>query len=138
MQSSLLLAMLLPLFTGCIVQEPRRYPEPRTVVVQPAIVIVDDYDYYPSYGVYYSRNRREYVYLDGGRWVRSPEPRGVTVQVLLSTPTVRMGFRDAPEHHHSAVVQSYPKNWGREENSRNDDDHGKGRKDKKPKGNHSD
>jgi hypothetical protein len=138
LQSGVLMAVLLPLFTGCIVHEPRGYPEHQTVVVHPPIVIVDDYDYYPSYGVYYSRNRNEYVYLDGGRWVRRPEPRGVTVQVLLSTPMVRMGFRDAPEHHHSTVVQSYPKNWGHQETFRKDEHPNKDRKDKKSKGNNSD
>lgn len=138
LQSGILIAVILPLLAGCIVHEQRRYPEHQAVVmVQPPIVIVDDYDYYPRYGVYYSRNRNEYVYLESGRWVRRSEPRGVTVQVLLATPTVRMGFRDAPEHHHTTVVQSYPKDWGRQENSGKDKNPGKGRKDKS-KGNNSD
>ncbi len=134
LQSGVLLAVLLPLFAGCIIQEPRRYPEPRAVVVQPAVVIMDDYDYYPSYGIYYSRNRHEYVYIEGNHWVRRSEPRGVTVQVLLATPTARMNFRDAPEYHHTAVVQSYPKDWGRQENSRKGDHPNHGQKNKDNRG----
>ena len=87
-----------------------------TRVVQPApppqtvIVYQDDYDYYPGYEVYYSRNRREYVYRDGRQWVRSPVPR-VPVHVLAASPAVRVDFRDSPEHHHARIVQTYPRNW---------------------------
>ena len=81
-------------------------PPPQTVVVYQ-----DDYDYYPGYEIYYSRNRREYVYRDGRRWVRSSAPRGVSLQVLAASPSVRVDFRDSPEYHHARIVQTYPRNW---------------------------
>jgi hypothetical protein len=99
----------------------------QTGQTQTTVVYQDDYDYYPGYEVYYSRNRHEYVYRDGNAWVRRPEPRGVTLNVLLSTPSVRVDFHDSPELHHSSVVQSYPKNWKQagkahdKENDRRDD-----------------
>ena len=71
----------------------------------------DDYDYYPGYETYYSRNRHEYIYRDGDRWVRRSEPRGVTVTALFSAPAVRLDFHDSPEQHHNTVVQAYPRNW---------------------------
>jgi len=116
-------AVLLPLLTGCVEHdEPRYRNEPRPPAAQ--IVVVDDYDYYPSYGIYYSRNRHEYIYLDGNRWVRTSAPRGVTTKVLFASPQVRMDFHDSPEYHHPNVVHSYPKNWGRPDNSHHDkDDH---------------
>jgi len=105
---------LLAALGGCTTQAPTQ----RTVyqtrpVVQPRTVVVyqDDYDYYPGYEVYYSRNRREYVYRDGSAWVRRPEPRGVTLDVLIAAPSVRLDFHDSPEQHHASVLQSYPRNW---------------------------
>lgn len=107
-------AALSATLTGCIVdgasQHPR-YQERPPVQTHVAVVFQDDYDYYPGYEVYYSRSRREYVYLDGGSWVRRSEPRGVSLSVLLAAPSVRMDFRDSPEQHHGTVVRSYPKNW---------------------------
>lgn len=79
------------------------------------VVYEDDYDYYPGYEIYYSRNRHEYVYRDGGTWVRRPQPAGVSIDILLAAPAVRVDFRDSPEQHHAAVVRSYPKNWKRAE-----------------------
>lgn len=87
---------------------------------QATVVYMDDYDYYPGYEVYYSRNRREYVYRDGNAWVRRAEPRGITVDVLLAAPSVRVDFRDSPESHHSTVVKSYPRNWQKPEAKRDD------------------
>ena len=73
---------------GCVarVEEPYRrevYVAP-PVMVEPTIVIQDDYVYYPSYGVYYSSSRRQYAYQDRGAWVSRPAPRGVSVNVLLA------------------------------------------------------
>ena len=73
----------------------------------------DDYDYYPRYETYYSRNRREFVYRDGGQWVRRREPNGVSINVILATPSVRLDFRDSPERHHNDVIRSYPRDWQR-------------------------
>jgi hypothetical protein len=106
-------AVLLAL-SGCA-SEPPMYRTTRVVQPPPppqtVIVYQDDYDYYPGYEVYYSRNRREYVYRDGRQWVRSPVPRGVPVHVLAASPSVRVDFRDSPEYHHARIVQTYPRNW---------------------------
>jgi hypothetical protein len=106
-------AALLATLTGCMVDgssQGRGYRS-RAVVQVNAPMITDDYDYYPGYETYYSRNRHEYVYRDGNAWVRRPEPRGVTVSALLALPSVRLDFHDSPELHHSSVARSYPKNW---------------------------
>ncbi|MFT3867766.1 MAG: hypothetical protein QM715_04620 [Nibricoccus sp.] len=72
----------------------------------------DDYDYFPEYETYYSYRRREFVYLDGGVWVRRPAPpHGTPVNVILAAPSVRLDFHDAPERHHNTVVRSYPRTW---------------------------
>lgn len=75
------------------------------------VVYEDDYDYYPGYEVYYARSRHEYVYRDGNRWVRSSSYPRANSQVLLSSPSVRVDFRDAPERHHDVVVRRYPRDW---------------------------
>jgi hypothetical protein len=80
-------------------------------VVETAFVVQDDYVYYPDYEVYYSSSRHQYAYIEGGAWVSRPAPRGVSVGVLLASPSVRMDFHDSPAHHHSEVVQKYPRNW---------------------------
>jgi hypothetical protein len=110
----LLCTALLGTLTGCIGYVDRPRPEnvyyaPREVT--PTIIVQDDYVYYPGYEVYYSSSRRQYAYRDGNAWVSRPAPRGVSVDVLLAAPSVRMAFHDSPEHHHAAVVQEYPRNW---------------------------
>lgn len=105
--------LLLPL-AGCLAGGNYRssgYNSHTSVQVQGGVSFEDDYDYYPGYETYYSRSRHEFVYRDGGHWVRRPEPRGVSVNLLLAAPSVRMDFRDAPERHHNTVVRTYPKNW---------------------------
>ena len=102
-------ALLLVTLTGCVayVDGPRAgiQAEPYVFVAQ------DDYIYYPGYDVYYSSHRRQYAYLEGGAWVSRPAPPGVSVNVLLASPSVRMDFHDSPAFHHAAVVQKYPRNW---------------------------
>lgn len=105
------------------------YRSSRAVEVHPGMAFEDDYDYYPSYEVYYSRNLHEYVYFDRNRWVRSSEPSIVSLNVLLASPAVRMDFRDSPERHHAAVVRSYPRDW-HEQNNR-PEEHRKDHRDKK-------
>jgi len=104
-----LCAALLGTLTGCVgyVDGPRAgyYAEPSIAVVQ------DDYVYYPGYEVYYSSSRHQYAYREGRAWVSRPAPRGVSVNVLLASPSVRMDFHDSPAQHHAAVVKQYPKNW---------------------------
>lgn len=75
------------------------------------VVYQDDYDYYPRYETYYSRTRHEYVYREGNSWVRRPQPRGVSAEVLVSAPRVRVDFHDSPEQHHAEIVKTYPHDW---------------------------
>jgi hypothetical protein len=102
-------ALLLLSLTGCVgyVDGPRA----QVAVESPAIVVRDDYLYYPSYGIYYSSSRRQYAYLEAGAWVSEPAPRGVSVDVLLASPSVKMDFHDSPANHHAAVARQYPNNW---------------------------
>ena len=105
---------LLAALTGCLMggsDQRGGYRGSPVVQAHVTVVIQDDYDYYPGYETYYSRNRHEYVYRDGNAWVRRSEPRGVAASVLLAAPSVRLDFHDAPDQHHSSVVQSYPRNW---------------------------
>jgi hypothetical protein len=104
-----LCAALLGTLTGCVgyVNGPRAgyYAEPAVVVVQ------DDYVYYPNYECYYSLSRHQYAYREGNAWVARPAPRGVSVNVLVASPSVRMNFHDSPSRHHAEVIKQYPKNW---------------------------
>ena len=100
-------AVLLMTLTGCVAYVDRP-PQGSVYVAPPVVVVEDDYVYYPDYEVYYSSSRHQYAYLEGGAWVSRPAPRGVSVNVLLRSPSVRMDFLDSPEHHHAEVVRQYP------------------------------
>ena len=119
--------VLLTTLTGCVgyVDGPRAGMYASPPVVETAIVVQDDYVYYPSYEVYYSVSRHQYAYPEGGRWVSRPAPRGVSADVLRASPSVRMDFHDSPANHHAAVVQKYPKKWspsgGNQGQNRKDD-----------------
>ena len=104
-----LCAALLGTLTGCVgyVDGPRT----GVYVAPPVVVVQDDYIYYPGYQVYYSSSRHEYAYREGRTWVSRPAPRGVSVDVLVASPSVRMDFHDSPANYHAAVVKQYPKNW---------------------------
>jgi hypothetical protein len=128
-------AVLLATLTGCVgyVEGPRAgiYAEPYAFAAQ------DDYVYYPNYEVYYSVSRHQYAYREGNAWVARPAPRGISVNVLVASPSVRMNFHDSPAQHHAEVVRQYPKNWkpagsnqGQKENRQNNqrDDHGQNNK----------
>jgi hypothetical protein len=99
---------LLATLAGCVGYEDGRGSG---VYVAPAVAVQDDYVYYPNYGVYYSTSRGQYAYQENGAWISRPAPRGVSADVLLASPSVKMNFHDAPANHHAAVVQQYPKNW---------------------------
>ncbi len=71
----------------------------------------DDYVYYPQYEVYFSPHRHQYYYREGGRWAWRREPNHVAVNVLMSSPSVHMDFRDAPDRHHDEIMRRYPRNW---------------------------
>lgn len=114
---------LLILLTGCVAEGSGRHTGYRSrsvAQVQTVVVFEDDYDYYPGYEVYYSRNRKEYVYRDGGQWVRRSQPSGVSLNILLAAPSVRVDFRDSPERHHAEVVRAYPRSWRRSDNQHDD------------------
>ena len=59
-------------------------------VVGPVVVLQDNYDYYPNYGVYCNTSRHQYAYMRGDAWVTMPEPAGVSAEVLLASPSVKM------------------------------------------------
>jgi hypothetical protein len=101
---------LLVTLNGCVAYVDRP-PQGSVYVAPPVVVVEDDYVYYPGYQVYYSSSRHEYAYREGRAWVSRPAPRGVSVDVLLASPSVRMDFHDSPANHHAAVVKQYPKNW---------------------------
>ena len=110
-------AALLGVLTGCVGYEdrPRQVnvyaPPPPPVYVESAVMVPDDYVYYPGYQVYYSSNRRQYIYREGRSWVSRPAPPRVSVNVLLASPSVRLDFHDSPAVHHATVVRQYPKRW---------------------------
>lgn len=120
--------------TGCVgyVDGP-----PAQVYAEPdAFAVQDDYVYYPNYECYYSVSRHQYAYREGNSWVARSAPRGVSREVMMRSPSVRMDFHDSPARHHDAVVKQYPKNWNgsgsnRGQNRNNDgrdahrDDHGR-------------
>jgi len=98
---------------GCIV-EPiggREYVAEPMVRVEPAPVVEVGMFYYPAYEVYYDSAARIYWYPRGSAWVSGPAPEGVRAEVLLSSPSVRMDFRDSPANHHSEIVRRYPRDW---------------------------
>lgn len=122
-------ASVLLSLTGCVADGGGYY---RGNSASASIAFTDDYDYYPGYETYYSRNRHEYVYRDGNTWVRRSEPFGVRREQLTVAPVVRMDFHDAPEHHHDVVVRQYPRNWKR------DDKHDDRRDDRRDHDRHDD
>jgi len=80
-------------------------------VVETSFAVQDDYVYYPQYELYYSSSRHEYASREGNGWVSRPAPRGVSVNAVQSSPSVKMDFHDSPANHHAAVTKQYPKNW---------------------------
>jgi hypothetical protein len=108
---------LLGALTGCVShgdapRSARVYaPPPPPVYVESGVMVQDDYVYYPGYQVYYSSNRRQYIYLENRSWVSRPAPPRVSVNVLLASPSVRLDFHDSPAIHHTTVVRQYPKHW---------------------------
>ncbi len=104
-----LAAAFLVTLTGCVgyVDGPRTGVE----VESPAFAVQDDYVYYPQYECYYSVSRHQYAYREGNAWVARPAPRGVSVNVLMRSPSVKMNFHDSPANHHAEIARQYPKNW---------------------------
>ncbi len=102
-------AVLLATLTGCVGYVDG--PHAAVYAESPVFVAQDDYIYYPGYNVYYSSSRHQYAYQDHGAWVSRPAPRGVSVNVLVASPSVKMDFHDSPANHHTEIAQRYPKNW---------------------------
>jgi len=124
---------LLSALTGCVgyVDGPRGevYTQP-SVYVETGVAMQDDYVYYPAYQVYYSSERHQYVYRDGRSWVSRPAPPRVAVDVLVASPSVRVGFHDSPANHHAEIVKQYPQHWSPPGQAREKhEDHGNGHRD---------
>ena len=125
---------LLGALTGCVgyADRPghaRGYAPPPSVYVEAGVGVPDDYVYYPRYQVYYSSNRRQYMYQESRSWVARPAPPRVSVDVLVASPSVRLDFHNHPSVHHVSVVRQYPKNWAPPGSSPNRGQ-GKGRRDR--------
>jgi hypothetical protein len=116
-----LCAALFGTLTGCVgyVDGPRA----GVYVAPPVVVVQDDYVYYPDYEIYYSSSRHQYFWPEGGSWVARPAPRGVSVNVLFASPSVRMNFHDSPANHHAEIVRQYPGHSSprSQKDNRNDD-----------------
>ena len=109
-------AAFLGTLTGCVghghdPDHARVYAQPPPVHTESRVVVLDNYVYYPGYQVYYSSNRRQYMYQDGRSWVSRPAPPRVSADVLYASPSVRVDFHDHPSIHHATVVKQYPKKW---------------------------
>ena len=113
-------------FTACVgtVEGQNVVVQVAPPVVAPAVVVQDDYVYYPNYGVYYNRGRHQYAYLKNNAWVVAPAPEGVTPDVLFASPSVHMDFHDSPARHHADILKKYPRNWAPPGDHR-DQDHDK-------------
>jgi hypothetical protein len=103
------LGALVGVFAGCVVEP--AYVAPAPVVVQPDVGIEGGLVYYPDYEVYYDPGLRVYWYNRGGVWVNGAAPPGISVDVLLRSPSVRMDFRDSPANHHAEIARRYPHGW---------------------------
>ena len=105
-------ATFLGILTGCVAywdvpgSGPVMAPPPMV-----AVEVADDYVYYPGYQVYYSSNRRLFLYQEGRAWVSRPAPPRVSAEILFAAPSVRLDFHDSPARHHATVVRQYPKHW---------------------------
>jgi len=96
---------------GCVKQQAYQ-PVSTTQPATPGPAVAeDDYVYYPEYEVYYSNHRHLYGYWESGAWYWRPAPPRVGVNVLSSSPSVRLDFHDSPERHHATVIKRYPHDW---------------------------
>ena len=102
-------AALLATTTGCVGYVDR--PHDHYTYSEPSYSGQDDYVYYPRYGMYYGSRSHQYYCQDGREWVMRPTPRGVSLDVLFASPSVRVDFHDGPARHHAQVVRTYPRHW---------------------------
>ena len=106
---------LLGFLTGCVgyAEQPRAgivYQEPAPRLA-PGFVEQEEYVYYPGYETYYGSRSHQYYYRQGNAWVTRPAPAGISVNLLLASPSVKMDFHDGPAAHHTQMMQKYPKTW---------------------------
>jgi hypothetical protein len=102
---------MLVVLTGCVVDGPSAGVYVAPPAVETTFAVQDDYVYYPQYELYYSSSRHEYASREGNAWVSRPAPRGVSVNAVQASPSVKMDFHDSPANHHAAVTKQYPKSW---------------------------
>ncbi len=121
----MLWASFLLTLNGCVHEVSR--PRPENVYMlpptqsAPVYLDQDDYVYYPRYRMYYGSHSQRYFYQDGRSWVSRSEPGSISVHVLQSSPSVPLGFHDAPQAHHSQIIRKYPRRWtpqGEKQNQR--------------------
>lgn len=87
---------------------------PSPAQIQAVLGRQESYVYIPAYEVYYNGAAARYVFWDGGDWVSTREPPyEVSLEELLTAPSVVMDFQDHPARHHAAVVRRYPRDWQR-------------------------
>jgi hypothetical protein len=101
--------VFLIMLASCIVE-----PLPRRVYVEPApeaVVVPDDYIYYPDYEIYYNPYTQLYWYMAGGVWVSGPIVPGIAMRVMLRSPSVRLNFSDSVANHHAMVARQFPRGW---------------------------
>ena len=99
---------------SCILDGPshsRVYASSPSMYVESGATFQDEYVYYPSYQIYYSSTRRQYIYQHNHTWVTRATPPRVSAEVLIASPSVRLDFHDAPAIHHASIVRQYPKKW---------------------------
>jgi hypothetical protein len=83
---------------------------PAIEVASPVIVVQDDYVYYPNYDIYYSSSRHQYAYLEGGAWVARSGPPGVSIDVVLGSPSERRDFHASPGRPRGGVARTQERN----------------------------
>ncbi len=103
---------LIGTLAGCIVEPVggRAYVAAPVVVEEP-VGVEGGLIYYPDYEVYYDPVAAIFWFPRGGVWVTGPRPIGISVDVLLASPHVRMDFRDSPANHHAEIIRRYPRGW---------------------------
>jgi hypothetical protein len=104
--------------TGCPKQPPPppAPAAPQVVAAPPATVVeeppvADGLVYYPDYEIYYDPVGAVYWWNHAGVWVSDREPYGVSVDVLLHSPSAHLNFRGSPAEHHAEIVRQYPHGW---------------------------
>lgn len=68
-------------------------------------VAQQDYVYYPTHNVYYSRGADNFRVYEGNRWVTVNTPRNVNRQRVLATESVSIAQYGTPERHYTEYVQ---------------------------------